>query len=101
MAKKAGDYEAQSQKLKEFLTGFTTHDEHGNKKFKYAEQLLGCRCMRAEIAIILTSCKHLVVRQPKLTRLHRRRDTKLDKCGPYTQPCIHVPRRSEVTTDKR
>ena len=39
MAKKASDYEAQSQKLKEFLTGFTTHDEHGNKKFKYAEQL--------------------------------------------------------------
>jgi len=39
MAKKTSDYEAQSQKLKEFLTGFTTQDDHGNKKFKYAEQL--------------------------------------------------------------
>ena len=39
MAKKATDYEAEKQKLKEFLTGFTTTDEEGRKKFKYAEQL--------------------------------------------------------------
>ena len=52
MAKKAGDYEAQSQKLKEFLTGFTTHDEHGNKKFKYAEQLTAV-AHREQVNIII------------------------------------------------
>jgi len=39
MAKKGADYEAEKQKLKEFLTGFTTVDDQGRKKFKYAEQL--------------------------------------------------------------
>ena len=39
MAKKGADYEAEKQKLKEFLSGFTTHDDQGRKKFKYAEQL--------------------------------------------------------------
>jgi len=39
MAKKGTDYEAEKQKLKEFLTGFTTVDDEGRKKFKYAEQL--------------------------------------------------------------
>ena len=39
MAKKTADYEAEKQKLREFLTGFTTQDDQGRKKFKYAEQL--------------------------------------------------------------
>ena len=39
MAKKGADYEAEKQKLKEFLTGFTQVDDQGRKKFKYAEQL--------------------------------------------------------------
>ena len=39
MAKKTADYEAEKQKLREFLTGFTTVDDQGRKKFKYAEQL--------------------------------------------------------------
>ena len=39
MARKTADYEADKQKLKEFLTGFTTQDEQGRKQFKYAEQL--------------------------------------------------------------
>ena len=39
MARKTADYEADRQKLREFLTGFTTVDDQGRKKFKYAEQL--------------------------------------------------------------
>ena len=39
MARKTADYEADKQKLREFLTGFTTVDDQGRKKFKYAEQL--------------------------------------------------------------
>jgi len=40
MAKKGQqDYEADKQKLKEFLTSFTTIDEQGRKNFKYANQL--------------------------------------------------------------
>jgi len=34
-----GDYEAEKQKLKEFLANFATTDEEGRKTFKYAEQL--------------------------------------------------------------
>jgi DNA replication licensing factor MCM7 len=39
MANKGTDYEVEKQKLKEFLTNFTTTDDEGRKKFKYAEQL--------------------------------------------------------------
>jgi len=39
MAKKTADYEAEKQKLKEFLANFTLQDDEGRKKFKYAEQL--------------------------------------------------------------
>jgi len=39
MAKKGTDYEAEKEKLKEFLSNFTTTDDEGRKKFKYAEQL--------------------------------------------------------------
>lgn len=34
-----GDFEAEKQKLKEFLANFATTDEEGRKTFKYAEQL--------------------------------------------------------------
>ena len=39
MANKSGDYEADKQRLKEFLANFSSTDEEGNKTFKYAEQL--------------------------------------------------------------
>ena len=39
MAKKTTDYDAEKQKLKEFLQGFTTLDDNGRKNFKYADQL--------------------------------------------------------------
>ena len=39
MASKGTDYEAEKQKLKEFLANFATTDEQGKKVFKYAEQL--------------------------------------------------------------
>jgi len=52
MAKKAADYEAEKQKLKEFLTGFTTQDEQGRKKFKYAEQLTAI-AHREQVSIII------------------------------------------------
>ncbi len=36
---KKTDYAALKQKLSEFLSGFTTVDDNGRKRFKYAEQL--------------------------------------------------------------
>ena len=39
MANKTGDYEADKQRLKEFLANFSVTDEEGKKTFKYAEQL--------------------------------------------------------------
>ena len=39
MANKTGDYEADKQRLKEFLANFAVTDEEGKKTFKYAEQL--------------------------------------------------------------
>jgi DNA replication licensing factor MCM7 len=39
MANKTGDYEADRQRLKEFLANFAVTDEDGKKTFKYAEQL--------------------------------------------------------------
>jgi len=39
MANKRSDYEAEKQKLKEFLTNFTETDDEGRKTFKYADQL--------------------------------------------------------------
>ena len=38
MAKKT-DYDAMKEKLKEFLTSYTTSNEDGRKEFKYAQQL--------------------------------------------------------------
>ena len=52
MAKKTADYEAEKQKIKEFLTGFTTQDDHGNKKFKYAEQLTSI-AHREQVEIVI------------------------------------------------
>ena len=39
MASKGTDYEAEKQKLKEFLANFATTDEQGKKVFKYAKQI--------------------------------------------------------------
>jgi len=52
MARKTADYEADKQKLKEFLTGFTTQDEQGRKQFKYAEQLTAI-AHREQTAIVI------------------------------------------------
>ena len=40
MARKTADYEADRQKLREFLTGFTTVDDQGKKKKSSLKQMI-------------------------------------------------------------